>query len=176
MPVYFVVSVVGTVCECVMCGWVVHGHVWSVSYVPHVESGLRVSCGVCHVCRVSHVCHVWCLLCVVSMYWVVMYIVWYVVALCLLRKPAQAFCLRGPLGAMNDDLLQGSGSDDDWQPCSDDWQRHSSWVAINRHFDEANMEDMTPQEREEAGMGPPGKVSHRLENLEKPSRTGERSS
>ena len=65
--VYFVVGVVGTVCECVMCGWVVHGHVWSVSYVPHAESGLRVSCGVCHVCRVSHVCHVWCLLCVVCM-------------------------------------------------------------------------------------------------------------
>ena len=39
---YFVVGVVGTVCECVMCGWVVHGHVWSVSYVPHAESGLRV--------------------------------------------------------------------------------------------------------------------------------------
>ena len=42
------------------------------------------------------------------------------------------------------------------------------WLAVsNRDFDEANIGDMTPQEREEAGMGPPGKVSRHIEKLGK---------
>ena len=99
------------------------------------------------------------------------------------QAAGQATLIAGALAAGQATLAAGQLVSSDWQS---DWQSDSSQVAVSvaddgrrwlyqqielREFDEVHMEGMTWQQRWEAALTPPTK-RRRVENWEKPSRTG----